>query len=102
MIDLKRFAILTLAASSLAAVTATDAFAKGACMNKAGQGTAVSEDGAKFQAMEAILQATDWGLWAAWMANGSTPGYKVGKVKYRCKKGGIGFECTGQTTICKK
>ena len=104
MIDLKRIAIVSLAAAGLvlgAAAGATDASAKGACVKKAGQGINTTEDGAKFQAFEAILQATDWGMWAAYMANGSTPGYKIDKPKYKCTKGGIGVECVGQTTVCK-
>ncbi|MGH6816595.1 MAG: hypothetical protein ACREC6_12920 [Hyphomicrobiaceae bacterium] len=76
-----------------------------ACVNKAGQGTAGTEEGAKFQAYEAILQATDWSMWATWMASGAkigaAPGYKVSKLKFRCKKGGLGVECIGQATLCK-
>lgn len=101
MLGFKRLALMALAIGGIALASTTSAFAASACMKKAGQGTATTEDGAKFQAMEAILQATDWGMWAAWMTSGKTPGYKVGKVKYRCKKGGVGVECIGQTTICK-
>lgn len=75
--------------------------AAGSCVPKAAEGTGSTEENAKFQVYEALLQATDWGTWAAWMANGSTPGYKVNTVRYSCKKGGIGFTCRGQTTICK-
>ena len=32
------------------------------CINKAGQGTNSTEEGAKSQAYEAVLQATDWGM----------------------------------------
>lgn len=75
------------------------------CVNKAGQGTNTTEDGAKFQAWEAVLQATDWGAWATWMGSGgkvgTAPGYAVSKVKFRCKPGGIGQECVGQATLCK-
>jgi hypothetical protein len=75
------------------------------CVNKAGQGTNVTEDGAKFQAWEAVLQATDWGTWATWMGSGgkvgTAPGYAVSKVKFRCKAGGLGRECVGQATLCK-
>lgn len=74
----------------------------GECFNKAAEGTGGDEKSAKFQVYEALLQATDWGAWAAWMANGTTPGYKVGTVKYRCKGGsGLGVTCRGQARICK-
>lgn len=75
------------------------------CINKAGQGTNSTEEGAKFQAYEAILQATDWGMWASWMASsqkiGVAPGYQVTRVKFKCGKGGLGSSCVGQATLCK-
>ena len=71
------------------------------CFNKAAEGTNTTEEGAKFQAHEAIFQAFDWGVWASWMANGSTPGYDVSKPKFRCNKGGLGYTCVGQATVCK-
>jgi hypothetical protein len=75
------------------------------CVNKAGQGTNTTEDGAKFQAWEAVLQATDWGSWGQFMSSGAkigtAPGYAVSKVKFRCKAGGIGKECVAQATLCK-
>jgi hypothetical protein len=75
------------------------------CFQKAGEGTNTTEEGAKFQAYEAILQATDWGMWASWMASsqkiGAAPGYSVTNVKFRCTKGtGLGSTCTGQATLC--
>jgi len=76
--------------------------AEAACFVKASEGTNTTEQGAKFQAFEALLQATDWGLWAAWMANGSTPGYKLGKANYKCAKGtGLGVTCRANVKICK-
>jgi hypothetical protein len=75
------------------------------CVNKAGQGTNTTEDGAKFQAWEAVLQATDWGMWAQFMASGqkvgSAPGYQVSKLRTKCGKGGLGSECVIQATLCK-
>lgn len=76
------------------------------CVNKAGEGTNTTEDGAKFQAYEAILQATDWGMWGAWMASsqkvGVAPGYTVKNLKSKCTKGGgLGFTCRVQATLCK-
>ncbi len=90
---------LALAASMPAANAAT-------CLSKAGQGTNTTEEGAKFQAYEAILQATDWGMWASWMASsqkiGEAPGYVVSKVKFKCTKGtGLGSSCVGQAQLCK-
>ncbi len=38
-------------------------------------GQSLTEDTAKFQADEALLQATDWGVWAVWITGGGTPGY---------------------------
>jgi len=73
----------------------------GTCSVKAAEGTGGDEKTAKFQVYEALLQATDWGAWAAWMANGTTPGYKVHPVKYRCSAGGLGMTCRGQAKICK-
>jgi hypothetical protein len=80
----------------------TPAVAKGACVVKAAEGTGSDEKAAKFQVDEALLQAVDWGAWASWMANGTTPGYDYGKRKYKCAKGGLGVTCRGQAKICKK
>jgi hypothetical protein len=75
------------------------------CVNKAASGTNVTRDGAMFQAWEAVLQATDWGSWASFMAGpgkvGTAPGYKVSNVTSRCNPGGIGFTCKMQATLCK-
>lgn len=89
------------AAIIMVPLTATGAAAAGNCVAKAAEGTGSDEKAAKFQVFEALLQATDWTAWAAWMSNGTTPGYKVNPVKYRCSKGGLGVTCRGQTTICK-
>lgn len=72
------------------------------CFKKAGVGTASTIKGAKFQVDEVLLQATDWSAWAEWMATGNTSAYDFGPRKYKCKKGGVGYECKGQATICKK
>lgn len=86
---------------AMAPVGATTASAKD-CVKKAAQGTNSTIEGAKFQVDEALLQSVDWGAWAAWMANGSTPGWDFGKRTYKCKAGGLGYECVGQATLCKK
>ena len=77
----------------------------GTCLNKAASGTNSTVDGAKFQAWEAVLQATDWGMWTKFLASGASigvaPGYKVSNVKSSCAKGGIGYSCKMQATLCK-
>ena len=83
----------------------TTAAAGAACINKAGEGTNTTVDGAKFQAYEAVLQATDWGMWSQWMASsqkvGEAPGYQVKNVRSSCKAGGLGQTCIVQATLCK-
>jgi opacity protein-like surface antigen len=101
--SIRHLIVSALAAGSLAAFASAASAAT--CVNKAGEGTNTTEEGAKFQAYEAILQATDWGMWASWMASsqkvGEAPGYKVSKVRFKCTKGGLGSTCVGQATLCK-
>ena len=94
---------LVLAAGVLVAAAAV---AQAECVSKAGKGTGTSDDSAKSQAWEAVLQGTDWGSWASWMASGQTvgtaPGYKVSNVKSRCSAGGfLGRECVVGAKLCK-
>jgi len=94
---------VTVAAIAVAglAFSAVSADAK-SCFRKGAIGEAGSKAGAQFQVDEALLQAVDWGAWAAWMASGSTPGYTFGPRSYSCKQGGgLGWTCRGQATICK-
>ena len=99
--------IKTIAAAALAsaALLALVPAANAACVNKAGEGTGGSKDAAMFQAYEAVLQATDWGMWSAWMASsqkvGVAPGYKVSNLKSSCTAGGLGQNCRVQATLCK-
>ena len=91
---------------TMAATSSAFAQAKGAtCVNKAGEGTNSTVDGAKFQAWEAVLQATDWGVWSAMMASkqevGNAPGMKVSNVRSNCKAGGLGQVCIVQATLCR-
>lgn len=89
------------AAAGLALSAVPGAEAK-SCVKKGAIGEATSQDGAKFQVDEALLQAVDWGAWAAWMSTGQTPGYSFGPRRYSCKaSGGLGWTCRGQSTICK-
>lgn len=89
------------AAAFFAPVTFSSGASAASCTVKAAEGTGGDEKTAKFQVYEALLQATDWSVWAAWMSNGSTPGYKVHPVQYKCGKGGLGVSCRGQAKICK-
>ncbi|NOU07808.1 MAG: hypothetical protein HOO99_16660 [Hyphomicrobiaceae bacterium] len=79
--------------------------ATGGCVNKAGEGTNTTVDGAKFQAWEAVLQATDWGIWSAMMASkqevGNAPGMKVSNLRSNCKPGGLGQTCIVSATLCR-
>ena len=90
-------------AAAVVACGATSASAQ--CVNKAGEGTGASKDAAMFQAYEAVLQATDWGMWSKWMATsqkvGVAPGYQVSKLTSKCTAGGIGQSCRVQATLCK-
>lgn len=99
----------TLAAGAVAlalAVSPAAAQSKGGtCVNKAGEGTNSTLDGAKFQAWEAVLQATDWSIWGAMMASkqavGNAPGMKVSNLKSKCSPGGLGHNCVVQATLCR-
>lgn len=93
--------ISKIAAAAAVMFFAASAAHAGSCSNKAAEGTGSDEKAAKFQVYEALLQATDWSAWAAWMSNGTTPGYKVHPVAYKCTKGGLGVNCRGQAKICK-
>lgn len=90
----------------LAALTYTPAAqAQATCVNKAGEGTNTTVDGAKFQAWEAVLQATDWSVWGAMMASkqavGNAPGMKVSNLRSSCKAGGLGQVCIVQARLCR-
>jgi hypothetical protein len=106
MLQSKRaFAQAAIVAVTGLGLIAATAPAQAACINKAGEGTNTTVDGAKFQAYEAVLQATDWGMWSQWMASsqkvGVAPGYQVKNVKANCKAGGLGQTCIVQATLCK-
>ena len=99
-----RILVRALATASVLVVAGGIAHAQ--CVTKAGKGTGGNDDSAKFQAWEAVLQATDWGSWGSWMASsqkvGVAPGYKVSGVKQRCNAGGgLGRECVVQAKLCK-
>jgi hypothetical protein len=88
------------------AFTSAGAIAQAQCVNKAGKGTGSTDNDAKFQAWEAVLQGTDWGSWGTWMVSSQTvgvaPGYKVSNLKTRCSAGGLlGRECVVAARLCK-
>jgi hypothetical protein len=98
---LKRLAVTVLVLAVSIGIT-TSADAKGACEARVADGTGNTAAIAKFQVYEALLLATDVSAWASWMANGTTPGYKVKAVTYRCTKGtGLGVTCRGRARVCK-
>jgi hypothetical protein len=99
MIKINRIGLAVAAAFVLSLGMGTPADA-GRCFKKASSGTGSSMDSAKFQAYEAILQSFDWGVWASYMASGSTPGYRV-SPSYSCSKGGLGYNCRAVASICK-
>ena len=87
------------------ALLAAGVSAEAQCVTKRGEGTGGNADSAKFQAWEAVLQATDWGSWASFMAGGakvpSAPGYKISNVRSACRAGGLGQTCWMQAKLCK-
>jgi hypothetical protein len=103
MRTLLRIAATLTVAGGFLALAGTDGHAQ--CNRIGGKGTGGSVESAKFQAYEAMLQGTSWGMWATWMATGAkvgvAPGYQVRGLKFRCKPGGMGSECLGQATFCK-
>jgi hypothetical protein len=103
MDPLQRTLLSMLAGASLLITAGAAAHAQ--CVTKGGQGTGANEQAAKFQAWEAVLQATDWGSWLSWMGSsgkeGVAPGYKVSNMKVRCSKGGLGAQCKIQAKLCK-
>lgn len=105
---LRSMTALAAVAGLAAVVTAGTADAK-SCVRKGAIGEAGNQQDAKLQVDEALLQAVDWGAWAAWMgssnkvgAAANLPGYSYGPRTYSCKQGGSwGWTCRGAATICK-
>lgn len=91
---------LTLAAA-IAAFTAAPASAR-SCFTKAAEGNALTEDLAKFQVDAALLQATDWAIYATYVTSGTTPGYTFGPRTYKCSAQTVGYQCKGSATLCKE
>jgi hypothetical protein len=97
------------AVAGFAAVFTAGSADAGSCVRKGAVGSAGSQQDAKLQVDEALLQAVDWGAWAAWMGSNNKvgaaaklPGYTFGPRTYSCKQGGSwGWTCRGASTICK-
>ena len=77
------------------------------CVEKGGRGTGGTVDSARFQAWEAVLQATSWPMWAAWMTSGAkvgqaAAGYNARILKQTCGNGGsLGKECVIWARLCQ-
>lgn len=71
------------------------------CLTKGAIATAGSEKDAKWYALETMVQAVSWGLWPSFLANGSTPGYKIVDERYKCSPDGGSVTCQGRATFCK-
>lgn len=98
---MRKTTVLTFAALAAATFAAAPADARSSCFKKYSMGESLTEDTAKFQADEALLQATDWGAWASWMVGGGTPGYTFSPRKYHCSQDGGMWTCHAQATFCK-
>jgi hypothetical protein len=76
------------------------------CVDKGGKGTGSTIEDARFQAWEAVLQATSWPMWAAWITSGAkvgqaASGYSVSNVRQKCGSGGmLGKECIIRAKLC--
>lgn len=85
---------------------AQGAKAKAQCADKAGRGWGGSVESARFQAWEAVLQDTDWGMWAVWITTGAkvgsaASGYSVRNMREKCGNDGSSKVCTIRAKLCK-
>ena len=102
-------AVAATAVALLVAAAPGEALAQGkggSCVDKGGKGWGGNKESARFQAWEAVLQATDWGMWAAWMGSGAkigqaAAGYSVSNVRERCSKDGSQDVCIMRAKLCK-
>ena len=103
---MRTFIAAAIAATAIVSIAASPAAAQ-SCVDKGGRGTGSTIPDAKFQAWEAVLQATDWGMWAAWITGSSkvgsaAAGYKVSNYREKCGNGGsMGKECIIRAKLCK-
>ena len=87
--------------AALAAGMLLAAPAQAQCVTKGAEATSGTEASAKWFALETMVQGVSWGLWPAFLADGSVPGYKITKQRYKCKPSSWGVTCRGQATFCK-
>ncbi|MEO1280624.1 MAG: hypothetical protein AAFV69_02695 [Pseudomonadota bacterium] len=92
-------ATLGLIGAACMAMSATAAHA--GCVTKAAEATSTDEKSAKWFALETMVQSVSWGLWPAFVASGSVPGYTITKQKYKCSPASAGTKCVGTATFCK-
>jgi hypothetical protein len=108
MSALTRSLMMSLAVAGLSLMALAPAEAA-SCVRKGAIGEAGSQRDAQLQVDEALLQAVDWGAWAAWMSSNNkvgaaakVGGYSFGARSYSCKPtGSFGWTCRGSATICK-
>lgn len=77
-----------------------------ACVDKGGKGWGSNTESARFQAWEAVLQATDWGMWSVWITSGAkvgqaAAGYSVSNVREKCSKDASQQVCIMRAKLCK-
>ena len=87
-------------------VPAKTAEAKTVCVDKGGRGWGGTIESARFQAWEAVLQDTDWGMWAVWIVSGAkvgraASGYSVKNMRQKCGNDGSSKVCTIRAKLCK-
>lgn len=70
------------------------------CLKKAAIASSGDAKSAKWFALETMVQSVSWGIWPAFVANGSTPGYRITKQRYKCESGGVSVTCKGWATFC--
>jgi hypothetical protein len=103
----KLIATTAIGALAVATLALAQPAAAANCVDKGGRGTGSTLPDAKFQAWEAVLQATDWGMWGAWITTSSkvgsaAAGYKVSNYREKCGNGGaLGKECVIRARLCK-
>lgn len=91
---------LKLAGVALVAAMLSAGAANAKCLRKGAIATAGSEKSAKWFALETMVQSVSWGLWPSFLADGSTPGWKITRQRYKCKKDGGLVTCHGAATFC--
>ena len=94
---LRRTAVVIIACVALGGVAGG---AQAKCLNKAAIASSGDAKSAKWFALETMVQSVSWGIWPAFVANGSTPGYRITKQRYTCETSGVSVTCKGWATFC--